>query len=180
MVAPGVLPARVGQLNVASPCVVMLDRPKTPANVGTVFRSALALGARTVILCAPRWPLDRAPLDDLKTDPSNAYRHLDVRLVDTLEAGLALAPAHDVVVVERGLNTPTFLDAFTHPERCVYIFGPEDSGVAVRSIPPMRPYVPVEIRGARALAHPLQGCLNLATAVSIVLYDRAAQLRRCA
>lgn len=158
-----------------SNCVVILDRPKTPANVGTVFRSALALGAGTVILCAPRWPLEKAPLDDLKTDPSNAYRHLDVRVVATLEDGLALAPAHEVVVVERGLARPTYLDAFAHAGMAAYVFGPEDGGVSVRSIPPMRSYEVMEIRGATTLAHPLQGCLNLATCVSLVLYDRAAK-----
>lgn len=166
-----------GEGDAMSECVVILDRPKTPANVGTVFRSALALGAGAVILCGPRWKLDSAPLHNLRTDPSSAYRHLDVRVVESLEEGLAQAP-QSLVVIERGLSAPSFLDAYSHPECAAYVFGPEDSGVSVRAIPPMRSYDVVEIRGAAQLAHPLQGCLNLATSVSLVLYDRAAKRLR--
>lgn len=58
------------------------------------------------------------------------------------------------------------LNLFEHPEGdTVYVFGPEDSGVS---------------KGLRVLCHsfvviPASGCLNLAAACNVVLYDRAAK-----
>lgn len=58
------------------------------------------------------------------------------------------------------------LDLFEHPEDAVYVFGPEDG------------HVP---KGVRHVCHrfveiPASGCLNLAAAVNVVLYDRCAKL----
>jgi tRNA(Leu) C34 or U34 (ribose-2'-O)-methylase TrmL len=57
------------------------------------------------------------------------------------------------------------LPAFTHPENAIYVFGPEDGDVP---------------KGIRHICHnfviiPGKGCLNLAAAVNVVLYDRAAK-----
>lgn len=54
------------------------------------------------------------------------------------------------------------LQYFEHPEDAIYIFGPEDGGVS---------------KALRVQAHhfvivPTRNCLNLATTVSIVMYDR--------
>src|SRR5512146_728472 len=99
--------------SMTSDCVILLDRPKTPDNAGMVFRSALAFGAKTVILCGPRW--NQAGAKRLRTDPSSAFRHLDVCLSLNLAQGLALVDGLEVVVVERGGRNPIFLDDFIHP-----------------------------------------------------------------
>jgi hypothetical protein len=57
---------------------------------------------------------------------------------------------------------------FDHPEHAVYVFGPEDGSV------------PKGVRHAchRFVVIPGAHCLNLAAAVNIVLYDRAAKAMR--
>lgn len=165
-----------------SDCVIILDRPKTPDNVGTILRSTLALAGpnTTVAIAEPRWPLFIHPINRLRTDPSSAHKHLNVRtfahLTDALDA-VATSTDMSRVVIERGVfRPPEYLDEFEHPERAVYIFGPEDGSVPDE--PWLGPHLTVEIRGAATLASPVQGCLNLATAVSIVLYDRLAKMTR--
>lgn len=160
-------------MNQLHDCVIVLDRPKSPENVGMILRSALALCGPevSVLVCAPRWPLDRFPLDRLKTDTNKAAKHLDVRVVARLADALKQITEMVLVVIERGLPGSEFLDEYTHPRNAAYIFGPEDGSVDAFDLPAER----VEIGGARNLPDRHQGCLNLATAVSIVLYDRAAK-----
>jgi tRNA(Leu) C34 or U34 (ribose-2'-O)-methylase TrmL len=54
------------------------------------------------------------------------------------------------------------LPTFIHPVNALYVFGPEDGGI------------PKGIRNAchRFVTIPADGCLNLAAAVNVVLYDR--------
>jgi tRNA(Leu) C34 or U34 (ribose-2'-O)-methylase TrmL len=70
---------------------------------------------------------------------------------------------HDAVPVAvevRENSEPLHL--FDHPEKAVYVFGPEDGSVAK------------EFRHLchRFLVIPTRHCLNLATAVSTILWDR--------
>jgi tRNA(Leu) C34 or U34 (ribose-2'-O)-methylase TrmL len=67
---------------------------------------------------------------------------------------------HDYYYRGRGWATP--LKDFAHPENATYIFGPEDGNV------------PRWIREAakRFIRIPTRECLNLATTVALVLYDR--------
>ena len=68
--------------------------------------------------------------------------------------------------VERRSQAENLVD-FEHPERAVYIFGPEDGEVS---------------KGVRSVCHRFvciptlnDGPLNLAAAVNVVLYDRLAK-----
>lgn len=71
--------------------------------------------------------------------------------------------ARDVVPVAIELRAGCeSLVTFEHPERALYVFGPED-GSLPRSVAP---------RCHRFVLIPSAHCLNLACAVSIVLYDR--------
>ncbi|MDO7644738.1 MAG: hypothetical protein MUQ62_08500, partial [Reinekea forsetii] len=60
----------------------------------------------------------------------------------------------------------TALSDFVHPERALYIFGPEDGSLSQAVIDQADAVVYI----------PTIGCLNLAATVNIVLYDRAAKL----
>jgi tRNA C32,U32 (ribose-2'-O)-methylase TrmJ len=54
------------------------------------------------------------------------------------------------------------LPAFEHPERALYVFGPEDGNLTSA----------VLARCHRVVAIPTRHCVNLAAAVYLVLYDR--------
>ena len=58
------------------------------------------------------------------------------------------------------------LETFDHPRAAIYVFGPEEGSVPSWIIGELGPAVRI----------PSVGCLNLAAAVSVVLYDRAAKL----
>jgi tRNA(Leu) C34 or U34 (ribose-2'-O)-methylase TrmL len=57
------------------------------------------------------------------------------------------------------------LPEYTHPDRALYIFGPEDGSLDK------------EIRDwcEDVVYIPTQGCMNLAATVNVVLYDRMAK-----
>lgn len=57
------------------------------------------------------------------------------------------------------------LPSFAHPERAVYVFGPEDGGLTK----------PICRLCHRFVVVPSRHCLNLAAAVYLVLYDRAVK-----
>jgi tRNA C32,U32 (ribose-2'-O)-methylase TrmJ len=57
------------------------------------------------------------------------------------------------------------LPHFVHPANAVYVFGPEDGSLARGDLTACHRFVRI----------PSRGCLNLAAAVNIVLYDRRAK-----
>jgi tRNA(Leu) C34 or U34 (ribose-2'-O)-methylase TrmL len=85
--------------------------------------------------------------------------------IESYAARLEMVP----VCVEVGENAES-LDEFVHPERAVYIFGPEDGSVpkGVRTICHRFVRIPTATRTP----------LNLAAAVNVTLYDRYVKERR--
>ena len=68
------------------------------------------------------------------------------------------------VAVERVVEA-TPLPEFEHPERAMYLFGPENGSLDERMLE----------RCAHVVSIPGQECSNLAAAVNVVLYDRVAK-----
>lgn len=148
-----------------SAAVLLID-PKYPHNVGNIVRACAALGAPTL-----RWTGDRVTGKIGTRLPREerlaAYRervqfqpvgiHLAMRPVDHY-VRWGMTP----VCVEVSDEAEP-LDTFVHPERAVYVFGPEDGGVpkGIRTACHRFVTIPIDIR-----------CLNLAAAVGIVLWDR--------
>lgn len=58
------------------------------------------------------------------------------------------------------------LTKYEHPKRAFYVFGAEDATLGQRTLSWCRDIVYV----------PTNSCLNLATCVNVVLYDRAVKL----
>jgi tRNA(Leu) C34 or U34 (ribose-2'-O)-methylase TrmL len=84
-------------------------------------------------------------------------------------ADLFDAIPHDCVPVAVDLiEGARDLTHYTHPERAFYIFGPEDGtlGKAITDRCHDKVFVPTAF------------CMNLAAAVNVVLYDRAAKQAR--
>ena len=152
----------------AAAAAVVLINPKFAHNVGGALRACAIFDAERLAWTTQRvppmaqWPPgQRLP----REERMRAYRDVVVtnpppdRPLDALVA-LGYTP----VAVEVLENAET-LGAFIHPERALYVFGPEDGTLS---------------RGTRCACHrflriPAAGCLNLAAAVNVTLYDRQRQ-----
>lgn len=132
-----------------------LDRPKDTANLGGVLRAAQCYGAAMVMMMGAR-------MGRYSTDTMKAYRHLPCVEVDDL---LKHCPygAEPIVVELCERAKPIF--TFTHPHSAFYIFGPEDGSVKKELVE----------RVGRVIYIPMNGCMNLAATVNVVLYDRLAK-----
>jgi tRNA(Leu) C34 or U34 (ribose-2'-O)-methylase TrmL len=148
---------------------IVLDRPKSAENVGAVLRSAVAFGASCVVLVGARYG-KRA-----RTDTVNAAKKLEIVEVDDFGDLEARFEDTSIVVVERGLRSSTGLSGFHHPLGGAYVFGPEDGAVDLNALVVHFPFMAVHIEGASGLVAPELGSLNLATAASIVMYDRISK-----
>lgn len=140
-------------------CGIGVFRAKTPANIGTLWRSARALGADFIFTVGERY--QRQPSDTTKAwrhVPLYRYRDID-DLIDHLPYDCRLV---GVELADNALPLP----AVIHPERACYLLGAEDHGLSDEQL--ARCHDVVVIPGA---SH----CLNVATAGSIVLYDRATK-----
>lgn len=130
-----------------------LHLPKTPANVGSVLRAASAFDVASVYISGTRYKRTG-------TDTSAAYRHLPLIEVDDLHG---IIPFDCVpVAVELSPNARP-ISSYVHPERAMYIFGPEDSSLGHKVTDWCRDVIYV----------PTAHCLNLAACVNVVLFDRA-------
>lgn len=136
---------------------VGLVHPKNVLNVGAALRAADAFGAAMLVVQGKRYK--KAP-----TDVSRAHRRIPLVICDIMST----IPYDCVPVAVELIEGATDLSDYVHPERALYIFGPEDGSVPNRIVKKCRDvvYVPSSI------------CLNLAAIVNVVLYDRAAKQRR--
>jgi len=129
--------------------------PKTAANVGGAVRAAGCYGASLIAIHGARY------YGKHKEDTQNAWKHIPVLHGDLLD----LMPVGcEPVIVELHQRAKSLVE-FTHPERALYIFGPEDGSV----------YDSYIERTARIVQVPTKYCMNLAATVNVVLYDRLAK-----
>ena len=138
--------------------VIALDNPKSPINVGSAMRAAQCYGASLILIGGPR--MQR--IGKIATDTMKAYRHIPTMMVDDVMEHIphdCVPVAIDLVEGARSLTT------YCHPERAFYVFGAEDATLGKRILDRCRDKVMV----------PTKGCMNLAAAVNVVLYDRMAK-----
>ncbi len=138
-----------------------LFNPKTPSNVGSVFRAAGCYGAALVVLAGSR----PRRLGRCITDTQKAHRHIPVQIVDHLRDAV---PYGCVPVAVDLVENAAPLTEYHHPERAFYIFGPEDGTLGYQHLSwcAHRVYVPTRF------------CMNLAATVNVVLYDRMCKRER--
>lgn len=154
-----------------SAMVLMID-PKYDHNVGAAVRACAVFGATTL-----RWTGDRVTLDGRipREERLKDYRdRVDFRPVGS---HLAARPIDQYVrwgvtpvAVERRAAAESLVE-FDHPERAVYVFGPEDGGLTRGILGACHRFVCIPGDG---------GPLNLAAAINVVLYDRIAKATRMA
>ena len=135
-----------------------LDHPKCPANVGGAMRAAGCYGAAMVAMSGHRF--GKAP-----TDVQKQWRLTPV--IQTEDLRLVI-PYDCVPVAVDLIPGAQSLADYKHPERAFYIFGPEDGTLGARVLSWCRDVIYI----------PMDGCMNLAATVNVVLYDRASKMRK--
>ena len=147
--------APVGQI----PSIVLCD-PRYAFNVGMTVRLASCYGIGQVWFTGDRVRLEIEKKGKLpREERMKGYKDVDIVNYDR---PLDAFPRDAVpVAVEVRPNSERLQD-FEHPENAVYVFGPEDG-----SVPD-----PILHKCHRFVVIPTPFCLNLATAVATVLWDR--------
>jgi len=138
-----------------SAVLIALHNPKSPTNVGSVMRAAGCYQATAVRYTGERF----ARAVKFQTDTKNINVQIPLTHVEDLLADL---PVNIKVVCVEFAEGATLLPRFEHPERAIYVFGPEDGSLPQSMIDAADHVVFI----------PTVTCMNLAASVNVVLYDR--------
>jgi len=138
--------------------IIGLISPKTPTNVGSALRACGCFGVASLFVEKPRY----SKLGRPATDTSCIRRHMPFYDVDDLHE---VIPYDCIPVAIDLIDGARNMKDYCHPRRAFYIFGPEDGTLGKRTLSFCRDVVYI----------PTNGCVNLAAAVNIVLYDRTAK-----
>lgn len=132
-----------------------IENTKTPANLGTLWRSAYCFGAAFLFTIHQRWPRQAS-------DTCKAWRHVPLIEHGTFEEFRHGIPRDCVLVGIELDDKAKPLKSFQHPERAVYLLGAEDYGLSTEAR--KQCHVLIQIDSIK--------CLNVATAGSIVMWHR--------
>lgn len=137
-------------------CGIGILSTKNKHNTGTLWRSALGFDADFVFTISARWKA----IDP--TDTVKSTRHIPLWHFDTFEEFKKSVPKGAKIIGVELTDDAVLLETFIHPERAIYLIGPED-GYLSKEILNECDYV-VKFNSSFGL--------NAAVAGSIVLYDR--------
>jgi len=129
---------------------------KYKQNIGTLWRSAYTFGASGIFTIGKRYKKQSS--DTLKT-----WRQVPLRHYLTYEDFFEHIPYSAQLVCIELVNQGCLLSKFKHPKRAIYLLGAEDHGLPEHI---WKQHFTV------AIPTPYPFCLNVATAGSIILYDR--------
>jgi len=138
-----------------------LINPKSPTNVGAVMRAAGCYQADSVCYTGQRY--SRAA--KFSTDTKSVSRDIPLTPVDCL---LDSVNEDTRIICVDLIEGAIPLPEFRHPEKALYIFGPEDGTISQDIID----------KADAAVYVPTIGCMNLAASVNVVLYDRLAKVKQ--
>lgn len=142
---------------------VGLTNPKGAENVGSVMRAAGCYQVDQVLYSGQRY--DRAV--KMSTDTQGASSSIPLINIETLNVDnlIDAVDADTKIVCVDLIQGATPLPVFQHPEKALYIFGPEDGTIAQKTVD----------RADHVVFVPTVGCMNLAASVNVLLYDRLAK-----
>lgn len=138
-------------------CIGLVN-PKTPENVGSVMRAAGCYGVNSVFYTGKRYDIAKQFCTDTKS------QHLNLPLIG-VEDLRDIVPLDCVPVAVDLIEGAKPLPDYKHPPRAFYIFGPEDGTLKKEITDFCRETIYV----------PTNGCMNLAAAVNVIMYDRMAK-----
>lgn len=133
--------------------------PKREINIGTLFRSATCFGAAFVFTVGRRYKAQAS-------DTCVTWKSIPLYHYLTIEELISHLPKSCPLVGVEILDTAVPLPEFKHPDRACYILGAEDHGLNRSAV--LQCHKLVSIPGA-------SNCLNVASAASIIMYDRATR-----
>lgn len=142
-----------------SPSIALVN-PKFPRNVAAIIRLASCYGIPQVWFSGNRVKLDDEAERLPREERMKGYKNVELIQNDYFfdQFDKSVTP----VAVEVRENSENLFE-FQHPENALYVFGPEDGSIPRVTLQHCHRFVII----------PSKHCLNLATAVSTILYDRA-------
>ncbi|GLK88784.1 RNA methyltransferase [Pseudomonas turukhanskensis] len=135
-----------------------LFNPKSPDNVGAVMRAAGCYGVNSVFYTGKRY----ARAQEFVTDTKMVHQDIPLIGIEDLKSIIPLGCTPVAVELVEGARP---LPEYTHPDRAIYIFGPEDGSLSKEVLAWCEEVIYI----------PTNGCMNLAATVNVVLYDRLAK-----
>lgn len=124
-------------------------------NLGTLWRSAYCLGADFIFTVGDRYQKQ-------SSDTVKAYRHIPYWRFDSWEDFKEHIPFDCLVIGVELVKRAKRLESFKHPERAIYILGPEDGSLSQQA----QDYCHAIVKFTS------KHCLNVASAGTVILYDR--------
>lgn len=140
-----------------------IEHPKTNWNIGTLWRSAYAFDAAFIFTIGARYSKQ-------SSDTLNTWKHIPLLHFPTLDAFQESMPHDCQLIGVETLPTGEILRGYSHPQRAIYLLGAEDHGLTRSAMSICNGFIRI----------PAGYCLNVATAGSIVMYDRSAKEDRFA
>lgn len=127
--------------------------------MGSILRAAGCYQAQSIRYTGERYARAKA----FQTDTKNVHQNIKISQVNEIINSTTDAKLTKVAVelVEGATPLPNFI----HPEHALYIFGPEDGSIEQNVIDLCDHVVYI----------PTVGCMNLASTVNVLLYDRLAK-----
>lgn len=136
--------------------VVALHNVKNPLNIGSVLRAAAVFDVAAIVTTGARYKKSA-------TDTTKAWRHTPLVQIANAETLHDFIPYNCVPIGVDLIEGAKPLTTFVHPQRAMYIFGPEDGTLGKSVLSWCKEVIYVPTPGP---------CMNLAAAVHVVLYDR--------
>lgn len=134
---------------------------KTPANLGTLWRSAHNFGAAFLFVIGARY-------QRMACDTTNAAKHVPFYEYLTFDDFRHARPRDCPLIAVEQSTEGRMLETFTHPDKAIYLLGAEDGGIPETVL--------ARCQSIIEIGTPM--CLNVAVAGSIVMYDRHAKRMR--
>jgi len=128
---------------------------KYGVNYGTLFRSALILGADFIFLIGKRFK-------KMSSDTTKTFKTIPLYEYETFEQFKKNLPyGCQIIAIELDNNSES-IEYFKHPLNCVYLLGAEDHGIPQKELAQCHKIVNL----------PGEQSMNVAIAGSIAMYDR--------
>lgn len=147
----------------SSYAAIGLVNPKSPTNVGGIMRAVGCYSADAVFYTGKRYELAASNGSaQYNTDTKLASQSIAKTKVESL---VDAVPDEVKIVCVDLVEGAVPLPDFQHPEKALYIFGPEDGTISQQIVN----------RADAVVYVPTIGCMNLAASVNVLLYDRLAK-----